>query len=278
MKTFNAIALMLFIAAAVAVIFFLDTSTTRAVQAKVMSAFAPFIHASATVEDTTSKVLATDIDPKELLKDNERLRLEVQRLNIINQRNEELITENTQLRDALSYKQRSPFKNLIAARVIKRSSATWWNTLIIDRGALDGVGTDSPVVTNAGLVGKTGRILPHMAEIILLTDEMCKVSSAIVGTREKGILSGERGGLEIMPDLRLRFLSRNAVIPVDGDVVSSGDGGVFPPGMKLGTVKRFENREVSGEAVIRPAVDFNHLEHIFVVSLPPTDPVTKPVP
>lgn len=278
MKTLNAIALMLFVAAAVAVIFFLDTPTTRAVQAKVMGVFSPFIHASATVEDSTAKALASDVDPKELQADNERLRLDVQKLNIINQRNEELITENAQLRDALSYKQRSPFKNLIAARVIKRSSATWWNTLIIDRGSLDGVGTDSPVVTNAGLVGKTGRLSPHMTELILLTDEACKVSSAIVGTREKGILSGERAGLDLMPDLRLRFLSRNAVIPVDGDVISSGDGGVFPPGLKLGTVKRFENREVSGEAIVRPAVDFNHLEHVFVVSLPPDVVVAKPVP
>jgi rod shape-determining protein MreC len=277
MKTLNAIALMLFVAAAVAVIFFLDTPTTRAIQSKVMGVFSPFIHASATVEDQTVKALVTDIDPKELQADNERLRLEVQKLNIINQRNEELISENAQLRDALSYKQRSPFKNLIASRVIKRSSATWWNTLIIDRGSLDGVGTDSPVVTNAGLVGKTGRVSPHMTELILLTDEACKVSSAIVGTREKGILSGERAGLELMPDLRLRFLSRNSVIPVDAEVLSSGDGGVFPPGLRLGTVKRFENREVSGEAVVRPAVDFNHLEHVFVVSLPPEIMVAKPV-
>jgi len=92
MKTLNLIALLLFIAACVAV-FMLDTPTTRTVQSKVMAIFAPFMHASATVENTTSRAIAEDIDPKELMRETEALRLKVQKLTILSQRHDELLEE-----------------------------------------------------------------------------------------------------------------------------------------------------------------------------------------
>ncbi len=264
MKTFNVIALLLFLSATVAVLT-LKTPATQALQARVMNLFAPFIHASAVVQNTTSQAIGPELNPRELQRENERLRSELSKLRIINQRREDLLEENNRLRQANGYKQRAPFKNLIAAQVIKRSAATWWNTLIIDKGSNDGIVTDSPVVTDVGLVGKVGRVSPTVSEVVLLTDELCRVAAMVEGTREKGILTGERGGGELKPDLRLRFLSRNAAIQPGFNVYSSGDGGVFPAKLLLGKVKRFENQEISGEAVVEAAVDFSMLEDVFVV-------------
>ncbi|MBL9146043.1 MAG: rod shape-determining protein MreC [Verrucomicrobiaceae bacterium] len=243
----------------------LDTPTTRAVQAKVLAVFAPFIHASGTVQDTTSQAAAPDIDPKELLRYNEQLKLEVAKLKILSQRHDELLEENNRLREMAGYKMRAPFKQLIAAHVIKRSAAMWWNTLIIDKGSEDGIEPDRAVLTDAGLVGKTGRVTANMAEVVLLTDELCRVAAMVEGTREKGILSGERGAFTSTPDLRLRFLSRNGEIAPGMNVLSSGDGGVFPAKLLLGRVKVFENKDIAGEAVVEPAVDFSKLEDVFVV-------------
>lgn len=265
MKKLNLLALLMFLGATAAVLT-LNTAAKRAVQERVMSVLAPFIHASGAMDEMVEKSVAAPADPRQLQKENEDLRVEVQRLKIISQKFNQLTDENNKLRQLVDYRQTSPFK-LTAARVIKRSAATWWNTLIIDKGSLDGIGTDSPVITDVGLVGKTGKLLPHMTEVILLTDELCRVAAYIEGTREKGILWGERAGLSDRPDLRLRFLTRNAAINVGATVYSSGDGGVFPPGLLLGRVKRFENREISGEAVIEPAVDFSLLEHVFVVEM-----------
>ncbi len=166
----------------------------------------------------------------------------------------------------MEFKGASPFK-MTAARVVKRSSTTWWNTLLIDKGSLDGIGTDSPVITEQGLVGKTGKLAPHMAEVILLTDEMCRVSAKVEGTLEQGILAGERAGLDMVPNLHLRFLSRNAPINAGANVYSSGDGGVFPANLLLGRVIRFQNRDISGEALVKPAVDFSALDHVFVIEM-----------
>ena len=276
MKNFNVIALLAFLAIAVSMLV-LKKDKSRQLQDKVMSVFSPFIHASASVDNALSGGGDVIGDPAQLQKDNEKLQVEVQRLRIITKKYDELMDENNKLRRLVDYKQGSPFK-LTAARVVKRSAGTWWNTLVIDKGSLDGLGTDSPVITDVGLIGKTGKLSPHMAEVILLTDELCRVSAYIEGTREKGILAGERGGMDLRPDLRMRFLSRNAVINIGATVYSSGDGGVFPPGLQLGKVKRFENREISGEAIVEPVVDFQSIEHVFVVEMQRAEDVPAEVP
>jgi rod shape-determining protein MreC len=266
MKTLNIVTLLLFLAVTVAVLT-LDTPTTRAIQAKVLGAFSPFVNASAAVEKSTGQVLEPQLNPRELKRENDRLRLEVQTLRVLTQQHEEIVAENNQLRGMVGYKERAPFKHLIAAHVVKRSAATWWGTMIVDKGSDDGVLPDSPVVTDAGLVGKTSRVAKNMSEIILLTDNRCKLAAVVEDTREKGIIEGELGGSEIMPDLRVRYMNKNAPIVVGTRVLSSGAGGVFPANLLLGTVKRFENKEIGGECVVRPAVDFTRLNDVFIIGM-----------
>ncbi len=269
MKKLNLLALLLFVAAVVA-IFTLNTPTTRKIQERTMSVLSPFIHTSASVEDAMNGAVSSPADPRELKNENERLQIEVERLRIISQKYTQEVAENNKLRGLIEFKQAEPFK-MTAARVVKRTSSTWWNTLIIDKGSLDGIGIDSPVIApvanGVGLVGKTGKLAPHMAEVILLTDEMCRVSAKIEGSLEQGIICGERAGIDVRPDLHLQFLSRNAIINVGSAVFSSGEGGVFPANLLLGKVKRFVNKDISGEAIVEPAVDFSTLEYVFVVEM-----------
>lgn len=267
MKKLNILALLLFIAAVVSV-FTLDTPVTRDIQSRTMTVLAPFIHSSSVVEQSVSGVVASPEDPRELKRENDRLQIEVDRLRIISQKHAQTLDENRKLRDLLEFKQAAPFK-LTAARVIKRVSSTWWNSMVIDKGLLDGLATDSPVISAAGLIGKTGKMANHMAEVILLTDETCRVSARIEGTLEQGIIAGERAGLDLRPDLHLRFLNKNVFINPGANVISTGEGGLFPAGLLVGRVKRFVNRDLSGEAIVEPAVDFSLLEHVFVVEMQP---------
>lgn len=270
MKKLNILALLIFLAGLVAVFTF-DTATTRQIQARVMSLLSPFIHSSAAMERTAEEAMAPQINPTELKRENDEQRVQLERLRIIQQKYNQIIEENAKLRQLIEFKQSAPFK-MTAAKVIRRSTSTWWNSLIIDKGSLDGIGTDSPVITSVGLVGKTSTLAPHMAKVILLTDEMCCVSAKIEGTLEQGILGGERAALEVRPELHLRFLNRNSNINAGAGVYSTGEGGVFPADLLLGRVKRFENREISGEAVVEPAVDFSTLDYVFVIEMQAATP------
>jgi len=276
MKKLNILALLIFVAGLVAVFTF-DTATTRLIQSRVMSLLSPFIHSSAAMEQAAETAVAPQVNPAELKRENDEQRVQLERLRIIQQKYNQIIEENAKLRQIIEFKQSAPFK-MTAAKVIRRSSSTWWNSLIIDKGSLDGIGTDSPVITSVGLVGKTSTLAPHMAKVILLTDEMCRVSAKIEGTLEQGILAGERAALEVRPELHLRFLNRNSNINAGAGVYSSGEGGVFPADLLLGRVKRFENREISGEAVIEPAVDFSTLDYVFVIEMQVAEPTPEPAP
>jgi rod shape-determining protein MreC len=265
MKKWNILALLVFAGVAV-LIFTLDVPATRRLQQRTLAVFSPFIHGSASLAEGARAITADAPDPAVLAEENERLRQQVRLLDIIRRDHDRLIDENNELRRVLEFKNASPFK-LTAARVVKRSTSTWWSTLIIDKGSLDGIAPDSPVITNDGLVGKTGKLTPRMAEVILLTDEMCRVSAKVEGSFEQGILYGERAGLDIIPNLHLRYLNRDAPIQPGASVLSSGEGGVFPANLMLGRVVRFENRDISGEAIVKPAVDFSRLEHVFVIEM-----------
>ncbi len=266
MKKGNFIALLLFLGAVV-MVFTLKTPQTRAVQTWVFAVLSPFIRGGAEAEQQAKEVMAGPLDVTALQGENERLRQEVEKLRIVAQKYDASLEENNKFRSMLAYRQKTDFK-LTAARVLRRSASNWWNTIVVDKGAEDGISTDYPVITDIGLVGKTGKVAAHTAEVILLTDEECRVAARIEGTQSQGILTGERGGFETRPELRLRFLDARLKLDPGANVYSVGvDGGVFPAGLFLGKVKAFTVKDISGEAVVESAVDFSLLEDVFIVHM-----------
>jgi rod shape-determining protein MreC len=193
---------------------------------------------------------------KRLLAENRQLRAENNGLR-------DLQEDNNRLRAVLGYRERSSFR-LVPALVLGHDSGAWWSTMKINRGTKDGIAPDMPVITERGLVGKTSTVSSDMAEVILITDENCKVAAKVEGTREQGICSGTRGG---GGDLQLTFLSKLADLQPGQKVYTAGvSGGVFPSGISLGTVKSFRARELDGEALLEPVADPGSLEEVFVVT------------
>ena len=169
------------------------------------------------------------------------------------------------LRNALNYRQRSVFK-LIAAEIVARDSSTWWRTVTINRGKRDGIEIDMPVVTAEGLVGKITTVSSNISLVLLASDENCRIAASVEGSREQGIVSGERVTTGLSPLLDLNFLTKQADLKPGQKVYTSGVGGVFPSGLLIGGVKSFRVRELDGQAQLTPAVDLSHLEDVFVVT------------
>jgi rod shape-determining protein MreC len=202
---------------------------------------------------------------EELERENAELRTDNRALNATNQALRDVEREVNRLRLALAYRERSVFK-LVPAEIVTRDSSTWWRTITINRGKRDGIEGDMAVVTELGLVGKTTTVSDAISIVLLVSDENCRVSVNVEGTREQGIASGERvvGGLT--PMLDLNFLSKQANLQPGQKVYTSGVGGVFPSGLLLGTVKEYKVRELDGQARLTPAVDLVKLEDVFVIT------------
>lgn len=263
MSRINIIALVSF-AALLVWVFTLDRGTIAKIHSSVLSLFGPFQRTGTAMQDEIRDVVGPTRTPEQLAQENDELRREVSALRLQTQEIDRLLGENRRFRELLDFEQTSALK-VIPARVIGRDASTWWNTVVIDRGFRHQVAVDSPVVTDVGLVGKTAFVNQDESTVILLTDERCRVAARIQGTSYEGILMGSRGATRVSPDLRLRFLPKEADPPVGSAVFSSNVGGLFPSNILLGEIKQFTVRDVAGEALVRPAVDFSELEYVFVI-------------
>jgi rod shape-determining protein MreC len=240
-------------------------NTTQKFKAGVYQLLAPFLTSGSGLKKQITSVRTGLKSLDQLEHENTALQIENRELRASNQGLRDVEHEVNRLRHALNYRERSVFK-LIAAEVIARDSSTWWRTITINRGKRDGIETDMPVVTDVGLVGKTTTVSDSISVVLLVSDENCRVAASVEGSREQGIVSGQRVTTGLTPLLDLKFLSKQADLKPGQKAYTSGVGGVFPSGLLIGVVKSYRVRELDGQALLTPAVDLSHLEDVFVVT------------
>ena len=239
--------------------------STRKFQAGVYQLISPFLSSGSGLQKQITSVRTGLKSLEELEHENSSLQVENRQLRATNQALRDVEREVNRLRHALNYRERSVFK-LVPAVVVARDSSTWWRTITINRGKEDGIEGDMPVVTDEGLVGKTTTVSGSISVVLLIADENCKIAASVEGTREQGIVSGERVTTGVTPVLNLNFLSKQADLKPGQKVYTTGVGGVFPSGLLVGTVKSFRARELDAQAQLVPGVDLSHLEDVFVVT------------
>jgi rod shape-determining protein MreC len=260
----NVIAALIFLAAVIALFAVLSPRNTQRVQAGFLAMIAPFLKQGSNLERKYNDFRRGLQTLQELEEENTRLSIANKELSATNHTLRGLETENNRLRNALGYRERAVFQ-LMPARIIARDASTWYNTIKIDRGSEELIEPDMPVLTEEGLVGKTTIVSEHASVVLLISDENCRVSATVEGTREQGIIRGERTSHTGQPIISLNFLSKRADLKPGQRVLTSGVGGVFPSGILIGAVKDFKERELDGYATIVPAVDLSAIEDVFVI-------------
>lgn len=273
MSRLNIIFLIAFVGILIWVTLF-QPDAVATIQRGAMVAMRPFMKASGEMDRGLGSLGGESLGPAQLRErlaaaEQERDRLKLEAIQL-----DELLDENKQLRRALQYMEKSPL-SLVAARVVNRKPSHWYNTVVIDKGSDHGLAVDSPVIVplgeEAGLVGKVSEVVgPRSAVVLLLTDEMCQISAKLLSSQEQGILSGQRGALRTLPNLRLRYLPKEVEAGPGSRVFSSGTGELFPANLFLGEVLNVNIGIIDAEAVVRPAVDFDDLTDVFII-LPQPD-------
>lgn len=262
MKKLQITALVLLVAAVLAFCL-LETSALTGLQSGLLRLLAPLTRSGHAVGSSIGNIGKDLMTLEQLESEYRRLSAENRQLRAENSGLRDLQQDNDRLRQVLGYRERSSFR-LVPAVVLGHDSGAWWSTIKISRGSRDGIAPDMPVITDRGLVGKTTAVSADLSEVMLVTDENCKVAAKVEGTREQGICSGMRAPAG---DLQLAFLSKLADLQAGQKVYTAGvSGGVFPSGIALGTVKSFRARELDGEAVLEPTADLGGLEEVFVVT------------
>lgn len=170
--------------------------------------------------------------------------------------------ENARLRRLLALTQENP-SDLSAARVTARSLDRLGGSLTIDKGSREGVLPDRAVITPEGLVGRVERVSPHGARVLTLLHRDCAVAVRAERTRVEGVLQWEFGE---NISLSLLYVSSQEDVKPGDWIVTSGLGGIFPQGVRVGTVTRvgLADNGLMKDVQVRPSVNFRSVEEVLV--------------
>jgi rod shape-determining protein MreC len=177
--------------------------------------------------------------------------------------------ENNRLRDQLGFSQTLSYR-YIAAEIIGRDPDNLFSALVLNRGKKTGVTSNMPVIAYQNgvetLVGKVVRSAQIESLVMPLYDSSSYISARLAESRIEGIVEGQGS-----PDspLLLRFVRRRSrgEISIGEPVVTSGLGGVYPPGIILGRVNKvlYQDNDTSIEIELDSSADFSRLEYVFVI-------------
>jgi len=148
------------------------------------------------------------------------------------------------------------------AHVIAVGSGGWLSYLVVDRGAAHGVRVQDIAVAREGLVGQVYAVAARTARILPITDPTSGVAVRLQRSRETGILKG-LGHWRC----EIRYLSPDADVQPGDQVLTTGSGGVFPPGLRVGTVTAvMANRYTPGRvAPVALVVQLHKVEEILLL-------------
>jgi rod shape-determining protein MreC len=160
----------------------------------------------------------------------QRLQLENQKLNSWEWRARDLERKLSDL-EALSKVAEEPHIPFVTARVIADASGPFARSIMISAGKEQNVKSGYPVINGDGLAGHVLETGQAASRVLLLTDVNSRVPVEIGAARVRAILAGDNG-----PSPKLIFVPAGAHIAPGDEVATSGTGGVFPRGLRIGVL------------------------------------------
>lgn len=214
--------------------------------------------------DTLIETFAGPEDLQAAQAEIDQLRVQVEALQRENEELREIEGEFQLMQDLFNRARESPEFRRLTASVIGYDTSPIFRSIILDKGTEDGVFVGMPVESARGLVGQVFRTTNHSAMVILITDNISSIPARLGDSRATGIVRG--GGLGGV--MAMDWLDLEAQINIGEVVYTSGLGGRFPEDIAIGRVTDVERREADlfQRAVIQPAVDFDSLEMVFVIT------------
>ena len=211
---------------------------------------------------------------KGVYQENKKLQQRVMELTLENSKLKEEHLENSRLRALLEFRSELEYE-VIPAEVVaaEPNRPPGMGTVLINIGKKEGIKRNMPVLNLQGLVGKIEEVFPHRSAVQLMVDPNFRVAALDQRSRVFGIIKPVPGrgfllNLDNVPD--------GEDIDIGDEVVSSGLGGIFPAGVRIGVVFKVEEQTfrktipysgIFKEIEVKPSVDFNSLEEVFVLNI-----------
>jgi rod shape-determining protein MreC len=190
-----------------------------------------------------------------LRSDNARLREDNERLLRWQQVAQGLGVENARLRDLVKLTP-DPSASFVTGRVIANSGGAFVRSVLIDAGGSAGIVRGQAAVTGEGLVGRITETGDRTSRVLLVTDLNSRLPVVVDGSRERAVLAGDNSD-----EPRLLYLPTHSAIKVGDRLVTSGNGGIFPPGLPVGLVSAVTD----GIVRVQPYAELSRLDFLRIV-------------
>ncbi|MCL1911699.1 MAG: rod shape-determining protein MreC [Leptospirales bacterium] len=232
------------------------------------SAFlAPFQKAYNGIQGGVKKIWAGFTELSEVRAELEKTREKLQQYESSSEEFSEIRQENTRLRALLGMKGLVTYDS-VAASVISKDPDNWFRTIAINKGSSDGLKVNMPVIAfkdgQKAVVGKLSEVRGGLSRIEPLISHSIKLGVKLQSSSHPGLLYGKVGSSDTcIVDYVPKTVAANF-----GDIIcTSGQGGVFPEGLLVGSVMGNDILESSAyqRLYVKPFIDYAILEDVFII-------------
>lgn len=166
------------------------------------------------------------------------------------------------LEEASGFKARNRRFNLVGAKIIRREPSQWLNTVLLDRGRVDGVSPNMIVINENGLVGKIVSVSDYTSRVLLILDPGNTVSVKIKRNNLMGVLKGNGDG-----SCSLFYIPSGSDVKMGDIVVTSEASELYPSGIVVGKVSDVKDK--AGETFLNieviPSVNFSSIYYLWII-------------
>jgi len=219
-----------FVSVALLVLSRLDHPVVRELRAEAETLIAPALGGALVPFDPARRLVRQVQSSYDGFTELERLKGENQRLKQVEARARELerkVAELARMTHALE-QQSIPYRTV---RVIATSSGAFVHSALLEGGTEQGIRVGHPVMSADGLLGRIVEAGRRTSRVLLLTDINSRVPVLIGTNQVRGIMVGDNSASP-----RITMLSQELGLDHGEEIVTSGIGGMFPRGLKLGSV------------------------------------------
>jgi rod shape-determining protein MreC len=186
---------------------------------------------------------------------NVELRRELQRMQGWREAALQLEQKNAQLL-ALNNVRLNPRLTFVTGEVMADAGSPFRRSAMVNVGRIDGVADGSAAMDGLGLVGRIAGVGERSSRIIFLTDASSRAPAVILPSGQRAIVAGDNSRAPA-----LEFVEQTDELRPGDRVVSSGDGGLYPPDILIGQVVLAPD----GRQRVRLAADYRRLDFVRVV-------------
>lgn len=235
-----------------------ETVMVERIRAGVVDFVAPIMSLMSRPAATVTDAIADINEIGRLREENTHLRVQNERLLQWQAAARKLSAENDQFRQLLRFVP-EPNVHSTSARVVADAGGVFVRSIIVAAGAREGIAKGQAVVTGDGLAGRVLAVGDSSARILLVTDLNSRIPVVLEDARERAILAGDNSSWP-----QIQFLRHNASVNTGDRVITSGHGGVLPPGLPIGIVANVGK----GGIRVQPFVDLTRLEFVRILDYP----------